>query len=419
MATRKHPQAPSADARSLTRRGLLGLMGAGALTVAGASAVAAAEPPPPPRPRPAPRPDFHGRHQQGITSPAQQRLSFTSLDLTTSSRQEVVDLLRGWTATASAFAAGRAPEGMASAGVVDAAELAASNVSITVGFGPSLFRDRAGRDRFGLASQQPTTFAPLPAFSNDRLVPGLSGGDLCLQVCSDSEQVAHHVVRSLLQQGSPVAKARWSQAGFSNVSPDAPGTPRNLFGFKDGSANIARDDYASQERFVWVQPGDGPAWMTGGTYAAVRKIAMNLPTWDAEPVEEQEHTIGRAKVSGAPLSGGTEFTVPNLTATGADGAPAIDVASHVALSHPNTNDGQRILRRGYNYIDGTDRQGRMQAGLFFVAFNRDTTRQFIPMMHRLAQADLMNEYLTYLSSSTFAIPPGSSAGGFIGETLLG
>lgn len=409
-------------ARDLTRRGLLGLMGAGALTVAGAGVAAAAELPPPPPRRPAPRAPlatpFHGRHQQGITSPAQQRLAFTSLDVTTGSRQELISLLRRWTASAAALAEGRIADGLGASDSVDPEAIRASRLSVTVGFGPSLFRDRRGRDRFGLAGLQPVSFRPLPAFANDRLAPGISGGDLCLQVCADDDQVAHHVVRTLLRQGSDTVRARWSQAGFGTVGSQTTGTPRNLFGFKDGSANIAATDYPAQEQFVWVQPGDGPEWMVGGTYAAVRKIAMDLKAWDAESVEEQEVSIGRSKGTGAPLSGGGEFTFPDLAVRRADGAPAIDPAAHVAVSHPSTNGGQRILRRGYNYIDGTDRRGALQGGLFFIAFNRDTTRQFVPMMQRLAQVDLLNEYLTYLSSSTFAIPPGPSAGGFIGETLL-
>lgn len=402
---------------SLTRRSLLGLLGAGAVTVAGAGAVSALERPPAPPPprRPA---DFHGQHQQGITTPAQERLAFTAVDVTGTSRADIVQVLRTWTSVAAAMAMGQVDGAMGAADSIDPEDLAASRLTVTIGLGPSLFRDRTGRDRFGLASAQPPSFGPLPSFAGDRIVPGLSGGDLCIQACADSEQVAQHAVRSLLRSTRDSARARWSQSGFGRVGPATGGTPRNLFGFKDGTANITSDDYAAQHKFVWVQAGDGPAWMEGGTYLAARKIRMNLETWDAESVVEQELTIGRAKGSGAPLSGGSEFANPNLEARLPDGHPAIDPQSHVAVAHPATNNGQRILRRGYNYIDGTDPQGRIDGGLFFIGFNRDMQTQFIPMMHRLAASDRMNEYVTYLSSSAFAIPPGTRSGGYVGETLF-
>lgn len=402
---------------SLTRRSLLGLIGAGAVTVAGAGAASALEPPPAPPPPRRP-PDYHGQHQQGITSPAQERLAFTAVDVTGSTRADVVRVLRSWTSLAAAMATGQLTGAMSAADSIDPEDLAASRLTVTIGLGPSLFRDAAGRDRFGLAGAQPPSFGPLPAFAGDRLVPGISGGDLCVQACADSEQVAQHAIRTLLRSTKDSTRARWSQSGFGRVGPATGGTPRNLFGFKDGTANIAPDDYAAQHRFVWVQAGDGPAWMEGGTYVATRKIRMNLETWDAENVAEQELTIGRAKGSGAPLSGGSEFANPNLEARLPTGHPAIDPQSHVAVTHPATNNGQRMLRRGYNYIDGTDAHGRIDGGLFFIGFNRDLQAQFIPMMHHLAASDRMNEYVTYLSSACFAIPPGTRAGGYVGETLF-
>jgi len=402
---------------SLTRRSLLGLLGASAVTVAGAGVASALDHPltQPPRHRP---PDFHGQHQQGVTTPAQERLAFAAVDVTASARADVVKVLQTWTSVAAAMTTGPTGGSMGAADTLDPEDLVASRLTVTIGLGPTLFRDASGRDRFGIAGAQPSSFGALPPFAGDRLQPALSGGDLCIQACADSEQVAQQAIRSLLRSTRDAARVRWSQAGFGRVGPTTGGTPRNLFGFKDGTANIASDDYAAQHRFVWVQAGDGPAWMEGGTYLAVRKIRMNLETWDAESVEEQELTIGRAKGSGAPLSGGTEFTRTNLEARLPDGHPAINPSSHVAVAHPATNNGQRILRRGYNYIDGTDSAGRIDGGLFFIGFNRNMQQQFIPMMHRLAASDRMNEYVTYISSAAFAIPPGTRPGGYIGQTLF-
>jgi deferrochelatase/peroxidase EfeB len=193
-------------------------------------------------------------------------------------------------------------------------------------------------------------------------------------------------------------------------------TPRNLMGFKDGTNNILADDQAALDEHVWIPTGGAPAWLGSGTYLVVRKIQMLIESWDRARLTEQEAIIGRSKGPGAPLSGGEEFTAPDFEAK-ADGAPAIDVAAHVRLAHPSANQGVRILRRGYNYVDGTSPLGRLDAGLFFLSYQRSPA-QFISLQKSLAP-DLLNEYIMHIGSATFAIPPGASANGFVGETLFG
>ena len=58
--------------------------------------------------------------------------------------------------------------------------------------------------------------------------------------------------------------------------------------------------------------------------------------------------------------------------------------AHVRLAHPDRNDGVRMLRRGYNFTDGTDGLGRLDAGLFFLAFVRDPAAQYVRMQTRLS-----------------------------------
>jgi len=129
--------------------------------------------------------------------------------------------------------------------------------------------------------------------------------------------------------------------------------------------------------------------------------------------------FGPTKLEGAPLSGGKETTALDFSAVGREGAPLIAVDSHVALAHPANNDGNRILRRGYNYTDGSDGLGRLDAGLIFLAFARDLDKQFIPIQMQLSRSDRMNEYVRYIASAAFAIPPGvPSTGGYIGEGLF-
>ena len=418
----------------LSRRGLISALGIGAAGIGAASltsapAALAASPSRNSRPT-TPRQttySFTGEHQAGIATAAQENLRFTSLNVTTNSRSDLIDLLRTWTVAAAAMTQGRevgatgalkgSPD-LAPDDTGEALDLGAAGLTITFGFGSTLFRTTRGQDRFGIAGQQPATLKPLPAFSADELQEGISGGDICIQACSDDAQVALHAVRNLARLAEGAATVAWSQSGFGKSSTLARDgkTPRNLFGFKDGTANIrSNSDF---DDFVWASSGDGPAWMAGGTYLVARKVEMILDTWDNEDLTEQQEVFGRTKGTGAPLSGGSERTRPNFRATGANGEPMIDPHSHIALAAPGR--AGRILRRGYNYAEGTHADGTQDAGLFFIAFMRDIDRQFVPMQRRLADSDLMNEYVRYRSGTTFAIPPGvRTSQQYVGQSLFG
>jgi len=366
---------------------------------------------------------FLGTHQAGIVTPAQDRLHFATFDLTTSSRDDVVDLLLRWT-----FAAERMTRGLAAGelGAVggpyaappddtgEAQELTPANLTITVGFGPSLFRDASGTDRFGIAGRRPALLEDLPHFPGDALEDSHCGGDLAVQACADDPQVAVHAVRNLARLAFGTAQVRWSQLGYGRTSRTSAAqvTPRNLFGFKDGTANLLAEDDDGLAEHVWVDRDDDPAsgWLAGGTYLVARRIRMTIETWDRSSLQEQEQVVGRTKGTGAPLSGGDEHTAPDFRLAGRGGKPLIDPASHVALAHPSANGGARLLRRGYNYTDGSDGLGRLDAGLFFLAFVRDPARQYVPMQNALAKHDLMSEYLRHTGSGLWAVPPGVAPG---------
>jgi deferrochelatase/peroxidase EfeB len=92
--------------------------------------------------------------------------------------------------------------------------------------------------------------------------------------------------------------------------------------------------------------------------------------------------------------------------------------AHIRMASAEALGGVRILRRGYNFTDGSDGLGHLDAGLFFVCFNRDTGKQFVPMQQALATKDDMMEYLEHNGSGHFAVPPGVREGGFWGDTLF-
>ncbi|MEU4540014.1 iron uptake transporter deferrochelatase/peroxidase subunit [Streptosporangium sp. NPDC023825] len=414
----------------ISRRKLFG-MGAAGVAAAGAGALAVrgagGEPPPAPvRAASASDPvPFYGEHQAGIVTPAQDRLHFVSFDVTTGKKAELAELLQEWTAAAARMTQGQEAGAFGAVGgqpeappddTGEALGLPASGLTLTVGFGGSLFDDR-----FGLASRRPAALADLPHLPGDALLPEISGGDLCVQACAHDPQVAVHAIRNLARIGFGRVSVRWSQLGFGRTSSTsrAQATPRNLMGFKDGTANLKLEDVALLKEQLWVGAGDGADWMTGGSYLVTRKIRMLVETWDRAPLAEQEQIFGRDKGEGAPLGGKAEFDVIDFDAKGPDGEALIKDDAHVRLAHPSHNGGARLLRRGYNYVDGSDGLGRLDAGLFFIAYQRDPHRQFVAVQRSLAGKDSLNEYIKHVSSGLFACPPGvRDAGDYWGRALF-
>ncbi|MFC6043244.1 iron uptake transporter deferrochelatase/peroxidase subunit [Nocardioides hankookensis] len=373
---------------------------------------------------------FRGEHQAGITTPAQDRLHFAAFDVTTGSRAQLVALLKAWTEAADRMTRGLSAgeigptEGSTNLPPDDTGEaigLDASGLTITFGFGPTLFRDDDGKDRFGLAARQPKALRTLPHFPADVLDPEKSYGDLCVQACADDPQVAVHAIRNLARIGFGTVAVRWSQLGFGRTSTTSTSqsTPRNLFGFKDGTANIKAEETKDVEEHVWVASGAdaGADWLAGGSYLVARRFNMNIEIWDRQTLGDQEDFVGRTKDTGAPLSGGTEFTEPDFTMPGSTG-PVIAKDAHIRLVHPDFNNGARMLRRGYNFVDGSNPLGGLDAGLFFIAYVTDPDTHFIPIQNTMAKSDALMEYLKVTGSAMFAVPPGIGPGEYVGQPLF-
>ncbi|GAA2720868.1 iron uptake transporter deferrochelatase/peroxidase subunit [Actinocorallia aurantiaca] len=358
---------------------------------------------------------FHGAHQSGIATPVQDRLHFAAFDVVTTDKARFVQLLREWTEAAEAMTAGGsvgrgAVQGNPLAPPDDTGEalgLPASRLTLTIGFGASLFT------KFGMEDRRPAGLVDLPHFPGDKLDPARSGGDLCVQACADDPQVAVHAIRNLARIGFGVVSVRWSQLGFGKTSSTTPDsqTPRNMFGFKDGTSNVPGTDEAQLAQHVWAAAEDGTPWMAGGSYLVARRIRMHIETWDRTPLKEQEDIFGRTKGEGASQGGRKKEHDPVVL-------DAMQPGAHVRLAHPDNNGGAKILRRGYSFTDGTDGLGRLDAGLFFLAYQRDVTKGFVRIQSSLA-TDLMNEYVQHVGSGVYAVPPGVSGDGFWGDTLFG
>ena len=429
----------SADRSRVTRRAAFGAAGFGAamagLVGFGAGRATAPEPASPTE-KTYP---FRGEIQFGILTPAQDTMYVAAFDVSTEDLDELRKLLGEWTVAAEQMCAGELVGGEPDANVQlppkdtgEAWGYPVSGLTITFGVGRSLFVDAEGGDRFGLADRMPAILQEgMPTLRGDQMRAQDSDGDLLIQACSDDAQVCVHAIRNLTRIGFGTVKLRWSQIGYGRTSSTSTEqeTPRNLFGFKDGTNNVkAQDSDEELAEHLWVQPGDDPAapWMEGGTYFVARKIEMRAEVWDRIRLIEQEQVVGRDKRYGAPLSvtaptsGKEEFTPVDYDATGDDGEPLVPADSHIAVVAPERNEGRRMLRRGYNYTEGNDSLGRMQTGLFFIAFVRDPRTNFFPILKKMTESDALQEYLQHRSAAMFAVPPGVGAADTSwAQTLLG
>ena len=344
---------------------------------------------------------FYGKHQAGITTPMQKNIYFVVLDLRTTDKNELIQLFKDWTDYSQKLVNGELGKKDGSNAL-----LPPSDTGETVGLNPYRLTLTFGVSasfltKLGLEKKRPKLFRDLPAFPKEQLREQYTGGDIVIQACADDEQVAFHAVRNLIRKGRNKVTMKWSQSGFAAIG-DRMETPRNLFGFKDGTANVTTEkDF---DKVVWADSQD---WMKNGSYMAVRRIIMHLETWDRTNLQEQENTFGRYKESGAPFGKQNEFDEVDLS--------LLPVDSHVRLAKEVD---LPILRRSYSYSDGIDpKTGQFDAGLLFIAFQKDPDR-FVKIQTNLGADDKMNEYVTHIGSGLFACFGGVKEGGYIGQDLF-
>ncbi|MDW3848532.1 Dyp-type peroxidase [Micromonospora sp. BRA006-A] len=405
-----------ATARRVSRRGLLtggavaaggALAGAGALTAvrSGSPGVRPGNAVPVAQVGDAVEP-FHGVRQSGVTTDPQAHAAFVAFTLRPGTdRAALGRMLRLLSDDAARLTQGRP----ALADTEPELSVLPARLTVTFGFGPGLYAAA------GLDDRRPASVAELPAFGIDRLQPRWSGGDLLLQICADDPLTVAHAQRVLVKDNRPFAVVRWVQQGFRRAAGAEPGrTQRNLFGQLDGTANPKPGTPA--DTAVWVT--DGPDWLRDSTTLVVRRISMNLETWDLLGRADRELAVGRRLDTGAPLTGRAEHDEPDFAALGPDGLTVIPDFSHLTRAHV-TDDRQRILRRPYNYDGVPTPEGDADSGLVFASYQADIAGQFLPIQRRLAERDLLNEWTTPIGSAVFAVPPGCPEGGWIGRQLLG
>ncbi|WP_241576250.1 iron uptake transporter deferrochelatase/peroxidase subunit [Rosenbergiella collisarenosi] len=362
---------------------------------------------------------FYGEQgQAGITTPPQRHIMFMTFDMTTPTASALQVLLARWSAAIAQLVQGAAVgtveplrTGSVGSDTGEAVGLDPAALTVTIGLGPTMFTDN-----YGLAEKRPPHLRPLATLPSDNLQPELTGGDLSLQACADDPQVAYHAIRVLARIAKSIgaAQTRWTVMGFGRASAGkGQETPRNLFGFKDGTRNLV--DAAEFDKHVWVK--QGPAWQHDGSYQVVRKIKMNIENWDTDRVSDQNNVFGRHKLSGAPLSGTHEFDTPDFHKKNADGELTIPATAHIRLAAHENNQGVRILRRSYNYTDGLNQYGQLDAGLLFISYQNDPAH-FEQLQRKLGATDALNEYISHMGSALFFVPPAAKEGSYIGAELF-
>jgi deferrochelatase/peroxidase EfeB len=386
---------------------------------------------------------FDGPHQAGILTPAPAQATFVTLDAIAPNRSVLTTALQNLSTRARSLTRGDTvgaeelddpPPDSGILGPVNAPD----ELTVTIAFGASLFDDR-----YGLRALRPQGLERMPHFPHDELDPARSHGDVLISVCAGQRDTVVHTVRELVRAVAGHLTPRWSIDGFQSArrGPTPANNPRNLFAFRDGTANPDVDDASLMDELIWIPPapstntpatppaptasrGSGtreaaePAWASGGTYQVVRTIRMHVEFWDRVGMFEQQKMIGRDRVSGAPLGGTDEFEDPryDLDPEG----KRIPLIAHIRLANPRTPQtaDQRILRRGYNYDRGLDVAGNLDQGLVFVAFNQDIQRQFATIQSRLEEEE-MTDYITPVGGGYFFAPPGSRGDGdWVGAGLF-
>jgi deferrochelatase/peroxidase EfeB len=409
-----------------TRRGLFGVLAAGsvgavAATITGSAvrdeAAAAAAPGPGPVP-PASYP-FEGVHQAGILEPPQRAAVVVSFIVTSVDRAALQQALQTLTSTIRYLTSGRDMpyDGLASTSYENGVlgdQIVPDGLTVTVSVGSSLFDKR-----YGLANVKPALLRPMDEFPNDALDRSVCDGDLLLQICANNRDTALHALRILMRATRADLQVLWRKEGF--MSPPRPsGTPRNLLGFKDGTANREfLGDPKLVDRLVWTHAGNGePAWVEGGSYHVVRLIRMFVEFWDRVSITEQQRMIGRDRDSGAPLAGSSEFQVPNYERDPYGNVVPLTAHIRVANPHDGTADDQRMLRRGFNYSEGTDPNGQINMGLIFQTFNQDLERQFVAVQKKLIDEPLVDYISPFGGGYFFALPGVRSSDDWLGRGMF-
>lgn len=354
---------------------------------------------------------FDGDVQSGIQQPGPAHLQLVAYDFNDDITPEgIVDMLKRLTDLARRLTQGEEIPDYLEREMVEVI----ANLTITVGFGERMF------DLLGKSDQKPAGLHDIPAFKLDRLRPEWGQSDFALQICCDDPVTTSAVARLLTVSARPWAHVKWFQKGFGRAFGSVPvgTTPRNPMGQIDGTVNPKEpEEWAEQ---VWIDSKNKA--LKNSCIMVVRRISLDLDSWEELQIPEREMVIGRNYHTGAPLSGGdSEFDEEDMDALDADGEYVINRQSHLALSREQ--DGQpsdALRRRAYAYEDqpAGNPDDPNNTGLVWISFQKNPDNQFSAIQARLDKGDMLNEWSKHIGSAVYWIAPGTTPDSYWGQDLV-
>lgn len=334
-----------------------------------------------------PLPSYDGPHQPGITDPVwpskppdgvdlnlyrtqyagqlerQRHLHIVTADVAVRTRAELLTLLESLTSSARHQML-KTPPDRDRRGYDK--PVMSRRVTVTVGFGATLFTTAQGDDRFDLAGKRPASLKLMPHSEGDDAMfrPRDQAADLIILIASDDIYVNEYIF-GLLYYGKVHPEISVKQVERGYARPDS----REPSGFEDGISNpraLPPDDY--MRRSVYVHEGDQePAWCVGGSYLGYRKIRRRLARFFELPMKGREEVFGVDGRSGTRLPSGNHHAAHaqkmNPKRPGPDLFGAMD-------------ESRRFLRRPYFFNDGLDANGDEVRGLHHLSFARDLLAQY-------------------------------------------
>ncbi len=283
------------------------------------------------------------------------------------------------------------------------------HLTITVGFAATAY------DKLQVsAANRPSDLDPLDWSKLGDTPQQPATGDVVLQLCGDSIYILEHVVRRIEHQLAGQFALIWTLSGAQRHNSRSGRVSRDegraLIGFLDGTANLDPKNNANDAGLVFVGPDmppyppvppngvDSYGQPTGpnfppdlrqppapepessdhGTYMVVRASVLDISHWDTSTLGDQQHAIGRFKLSGSGLQAPNDPSVPPVDPDYSTdpGGTITPLTAHVRKANPRTPDdlNRRIYRRGYPLVLPTT-QG-LSRGLVFICFGRSLSTQF-------------------------------------------